>query len=162
MEQAIEQQTETLEPGGWRSVLLRFERPFLISVGVILFVTGVAKLYSAGGGQRALNVPSPLFLIPYKHLFLGVGLLEIGIAGYLLFKEAPKMQVLLVAWLSWNFLLYRIATYLMGVKAPCGCLGTLTDSLRISAATIDQIMTLIVIYLFSLSSVYFWFRGRNE
>ena len=153
MESAIEQAVEPTRPANWRTLLLRFERPFLISVGVILFVTGAAKLVSAGGGQRALAVMDPLLMLSYKNLFMVVGLLELGISGYLLFKDAPSAQLPLVAWLSANFLLYRLGHSWMGTRAPCGCLGTLTASLGISTGTINGIMIGMMLYILMGSAV---------
>lgn len=127
---------------------------FLYTAGVILLLTGGAKLYSATGNAGVLNLDDPLFLVPNRYLLIGVGTIEVGLALHLLFKENLSLQLTLVAWLSTGFLLYRLALLWMGSHQPCGCLGTLGDRLRLHPDTVDLLMKAFLGFLFLSSYVF--------
>lgn len=67
----------------------RVELLFTKSAGVVLAVTGVAKAFSAIGSARALDTPDPIFGLPFRQVFLVVGLVEILI-GSLLPAHGPQ------------------------------------------------------------------------
>jgi len=103
---------------------------FLRAAGVALGVTGLAKAFSAFGPARALDLADPLLGIPFRHLMLLVGLAELFIAFFCLFTDKQKLSLLAVAWLSTNFLVYRLGLWSIGWHQPCGCLGNLTSLLQ--------------------------------
>jgi hypothetical protein len=41
---------------------------FAVSAGIILGLTGLAKIYSAGGDVKLLGVMDPIFGVPFKQL----------------------------------------------------------------------------------------------
>ena len=110
-------------------------------------VTGFAKVSTTLGHARALDIPDPMFGIPFRHLMLVVGLAELFIAFLCLFTDKRQFSVLAVAWLSTNFLVYRLGLWFIGWHKPCGCLGNLTDVLHISPAAADSIMKVVLAYL---------------
>lgn len=120
---------------------------YVNAAGAILFVTGLAKVLSAGGSARALNLPDPILLLSNRHVLLSVGILELVIAGIALFRRNRFLQVSLIAWLATNFLVYRFGLWWIGAKRPCGCLGTITDALNISPKTVESLMKLILVFL---------------
>lgn len=122
-------------------------RWFLVSAGLILLATGIGKCLAAIGPQRALDVPDPVFGIPFRQLFLGVGLLEQYVAMLCLCGRHVLLSLVVVAWLASNFLLYRVGLWLMGWHGPCGCAGKLTDALGIAPQTADGLMKLVLVYL---------------
>jgi len=125
----------------------RILRWFVWSAGVLFVITGLAKAFSATGSARALEVADPIIGIPFRHLLLLVGLLELCIAFFCLFTDKRQFSLLAVTWLATNFVVYRVGLWWMGWHRPCGCLGNLTDLLGISPHTADTIMKLVLAYL---------------
>ena len=136
---------------------------FLRAAGAALAVTGLAKVFSATGPARALDLADPLLGIPFRHLMLLVGLAELLIAFFCLFTDKQKLSLLAVAWLSTNFLVYRLGLWFIGWHQPCGCLGNLTSLLHISPGLADNIMKGVLAFLllgsYSLL-VGMWRQGR--
>ena len=124
-----------------------FNRWFLLAAGAALAATGLAKVFSATGPAPALDLADPLLGIPFRHLLLLVGLAELGIAFFCLFTDKEKLSLLAVAWLSTNFLVYRLGLWFIGWHKPCGCLGNLTDLLHISPTAADNIMKGVLAFL---------------
>jgi hypothetical protein len=120
---------------------------FLIPAGSALAVTGLAKAFSAIGPARALDIADPLIGIPFRQLLLVVGLLELFIAFSCLFTERRRFSLLAVAWMSTNFLMYRLGLWFIGWHRPCRCMGNLTDLLHISPQVADNLMRGVLAYL---------------
>jgi hypothetical protein len=72
---------------------------------------------------------------------------EIVIAAICFFSKWQTLALGLVAWMSTNFLVYRLGLWWMNWKKPCSCLGNLTDALHISPQTADNIMKVLLAYL---------------
>lgn len=142
-----------------------FKKHILVSAGAILALTGLAKVWSAFGSARLLNTPDPLLGIPFGHLMLAVGVLELLIASVCLFSHAQKLSLALVAWLATNFVIYRLGLWWIGYHKPCSCLGNLTDALHISPQTADTAMKIILAYLLigSYGGLFWlWRSGRAK
>ncbi len=140
-------------------------RIFYGSAAVILFLTAAAKLVSATGKARALALPDPLLTLTNREVLVLVGGIELLLAGYLLFGRRSWLKAPLVAWLATNFLIYRLGLVWMGIHAPCGCLGTITDALAIPPATVDLLMKIVLAYLLAAGYgllLLEWWRGRKR
>ena len=120
---------------------------FVSSAGVVLGVTALAKTFSAIGPARALDTPDPLIGIPFRQLLLLVGLIELLIAFCCLFTNKRRFSLLLVAWLSTNFLVYRLGLWFIGWHPPCACMGSLAGVLHLSDQAADNIMKGVLAYL---------------
>jgi hypothetical protein len=107
-------------------------RRFLVGAGIILAVTGLAKLFTVTGDTTLLRVADPIFGVEFRYLMLAVGLAELGVAGFCFFSKWEALSTLMVAWIATGFLAYRIGIRSVDWQRPCGCLGNLTDVLRIS------------------------------
>jgi len=138
----------------------RILRWFVWSAGVLFGITGLAKVFSATGSARALDVADPIISISFRHLLLAVGLLELFIAFFCLFTDKRQFSLLAVAWLATNFVVYRVGLWWMGWHRPCGCLGNLTDLLRISPRAADNIMKSVLAYLL-VGSYWLLWRSRR-
>jgi hypothetical protein len=125
-----------------------YKRWFCFSAGVILLLTGIAKIWSAFGHAKVLAVQNPLLEIQFGHLMIGVGAVELAVAIVCFFSRSTQWTVGCVAWLATNFLLYRFGNVLMNYREPCSCLGNLTDALRISPHVADIAMKIVLAYLF--------------
>ena len=115
--------------------------------GAILLTTGVAKLWSAVGDSKFLAVVDPIIGLTFGHLMLAVGLVEFVVALVCLFSKRQTLALGLVAWISTNFVVYRLGLWWIGWKKPCSCLGNLTDALHISPQLADNIMKIVLAYL---------------
>jgi hypothetical protein len=137
------------------SILRRW---FLPAAGAVLASTGLAKVYSAIGPARALDVADPIVGLPFRQLMLLVGLAELFIAFLCLFTDKRQLSLLAVAWLSTNFLVYRAGLWWMGWHKPCSCLGNLTDALHLSPQAADNVMKVILACLLIGS---YWILWRD-
>lgn len=122
-------------------------RWFAVSSGVILTVTGVAKIYSGCGVARVLMESDPVFGVTFRQLFLLVGFVEITIALVCFLDKHPSLSIMLVAWLASSFLVYRLGLTWIGWHRPCNCLGALTGVLRISPEFANNTMKVLATYL---------------
>lgn len=122
-------------------------RIFLTSVAVVLFITASAKLISAFGSAKILQVPDPVFSLPYGELLLWAACLEFAILGTLLSAGRERAKLCLVGWAAGIFLLYRGANWLMVGGAPCPCLGTVTDYLQIPKGVADALLFSFLAYM---------------
>ena len=138
-------------------------RFFVISAGVLLLLTALAKLVSAAGSAKALGALDPVFLVPFRYVFLTVGLVEIGVAAICLFGKQMRNQALLLAWLSSCFLIYRLFLVYIGYAEPCHCMGTLTDALHIPPHTANLALEIVLGYLLLGSyATLFWLRKQSS
>ena len=76
---------------------------FVQSTGIVLTTTGLAKAFSATGSARALEVADPIIGIPFRHLLLLVGLLELCIAFFCLFTDKRQFRLLAVVWAGTSY-----------------------------------------------------------
>ncbi|HEX5222835.1 MAG TPA: hypothetical protein VFZ59_24980 [Verrucomicrobiae bacterium] len=137
---------------------------FILSAGVILSITGIAKVWSGSGNIKLLVVAEPIIGLKFAHLMLAVGLAEIVIALVCFFSKRQSLALGLVAWISTNFVVYRLGLWWMDWKLPCGCLGNLTDALHISPRVADNIMKILLAYLLIGSYgllIWQWRMGRK-
>lgn len=120
---------------------------FTYSCGAILAITASAKLIGGSEDAQLLNYLDPIFKIPFSHLLLAVGILEIGIAVICFFPSQLRAANYLVAWFSTSLLVYRLGTWYVHWHRPCGCLGGLTDAIHITPQTADMAMKIVLAYL---------------
>jgi len=140
-------------------------RFFVKSAGVLLIATATAKLVSALGHAKILEVLDPVLRISYRGLFFAVGGIELAVAVYSLVGRKPVVQLCLIAWLATNFLIYRLALLALGWQKPCGCLGNLTDAIHVPPGTADLILKAGLLYMLvgSYVALYcLWSRRGNS
>ncbi len=77
----------------------------------MLLLTGAAKVWSASGNSKFLSLVNPIIGIKFGHLFLMVGMVEIAIALICFFGKRQSLALGLVAWLSTNFVVYRLGPW---------------------------------------------------
>ena len=120
---------------------------FNLSAGIVVAITGIAKVWSGLGNSKFLAVVDPIIGIKFGQLMLMVGLAEVAIALVCFFSKRRTLALGLVAWISTNFVVYRLGLWWMNWHRPCNCLGNLTDALHISPQTADNIMKVLLVYL---------------
>ena len=85
---------------------------FIYSAGGILFVAALIRFLIAAGGAQVLASPEPLIGIPLRYAVLTVGAFELLVALICLFGKHLLFQIGWLAWLSADFLVYRIGLLL--------------------------------------------------
>lgn len=120
---------------------------FVVSAGLILAITGLAKIWSAFGGARVLEQIDPIVGVKFGRLMLGAGLVEVAIASVCWFSRRAETKYLLLAWLATILAGYRVAIWYVDWHVSCPCLGNFADALRISPEIADGIMKGVLAYL---------------
>lgn len=128
---------------------------FVVSAGSILLVTGIAKVVSAFGTSRILDLSDPIFSISFRHLFASVGLLETIVAVLCVCRPKELLSLGLTAWVAISFLLYRSGLVWVGWHRPCPCLGNLSDTLHVNPDLADSVSKVLIGYLVCGSGI-FW------
>ena len=126
---------------------------FVFAAGLVLTLTGLAKIGSVFGHARVLDTPDPLFGIAYRHLLLSVATLELAAASICFYSRNFRLNHYLIAWIATNFLIYRIALWFLGWEGNCRCLGSLTEVLNISDEVADVVSLLFMSFLLTGSYV---------
>jgi hypothetical protein len=135
---------------------------FQKSAGIALLLVGLAKAFSAIGPARALDTADPLIGVSFRQLLLLVGLAELLIAFFCLFTDRRRFSLLAVAWISTNFLVYRLGLWFIGWHRPCGCMGSLSDMLHLSPHAADNIMKGVLAFLLVGSYGLLLWQWRGE
>lgn len=125
---------------------------FFTTASILLLLTAAAKLYSATGDAQALGAIDKLLHLRYWQIMVGTGLLEIGVAIYLLRSQNIARRALLLLWLSSNFMAYKMASHYLGIKL-CPCLGTLAGKLPFSQEHVNAGLAISVVYMLTGSSL---------
>ncbi len=120
---------------------------YVISTGVVLSILGLLKLISAFGHAHVLEMPDPVIGLTVKHTMIGVGCLEILVAIACFSIKRIERRLGLIAWISTNFLIYRIGLWLIDWPSPCHCMGTITDSLHIPVGVADTVMKCVLLFM---------------
>jgi len=136
----------------------KWVRWFVVSAGMILLITGLAKIVSAFGKALVLTQHDPVFQISFKNLMLFSGILELALSIFCFIGKNITLQAGLVAWLATCFLFYRLGIFWGGFNRPCPCLGNLTDALHISPRFADAATKIALTYLLIGSSVIYVYR----
>src|SRR5690242_5809339 len=101
-------------------------RLFFLSACCVLLMTGIGKLVSTLGDEAILKVNEPLFRVPMSMLLIVVGVVEVSIAAYVSLSRSERARLIVVAWISSCFLIYRAALAYYGMSNPCPCLGSIS------------------------------------
>ena len=142
----------------------RLIKYYIYSAGLLLLITGVAKLISASGNARILQNLDPIFYMPFRQVILIVGTLELTATAICFFGKQAGFQAGIIGLLATNFIAYRIGLISIGYHKPCHCMGNLTDALHVSPQAADTAMKIILAYLLIGSyAVLFWlWRQRKQ
>jgi len=120
---------------------------FIVSAGGVLLITGIAKVVSASGSARLLDISDPIFAVSFRNLMLLVGLLELAVSAICFLTLKRQLSLCLVGWLATSFLLYRSGLWFLNWNRPCSCLGSLTDALHLSPELAETIAKVLSVYL---------------
>jgi DNA-directed RNA polymerase subunit RPC12/RpoP len=134
---------------------------FLPTAGTLLALLGMLKVWGWLSSANLSGVLDPVVGISSNLLMLGVGLVEIAVASVCLFTGKERLAVTLVAWLATNLVVYRSGLWWMGWRRPCGCLGYISDALRISPQAADFLSLIILAFLLVGSYGWLFWQWRK-
>jgi hypothetical protein len=80
-------------------------------------------------------------------MVLATAMLDLGVVAFLLSKAGFQTKYLVTGWLGANFILYRLALSWSSPGKLCPCLGTITETLGISDADANRVLTAVAWYL---------------
>lgn len=135
---------------------------FIFSAGVLLLVTGLAKIISGFGDAKVLRVHDPILVLPFRYVFWIVGVAELIVSLACLLGRQVRLQVGLITLMASCFVAYRAGLTWIGFQSPCSCLGTLTGSLHISPHTADNLMKAVLTYLLIGSYTFLFLNWRQS
>lgn len=125
----------------------RLTHYYVISCGIILLFTGLAKIFSASGKQEILYLTDPVIGITFRYLMLLAGVLELIISAICIFSSRTLFALGLIVWMSTSFLIYRFGLWYVGWQMPCVCMGTFTQAIHLSTKTAGMFIKGILVYL---------------
>jgi hypothetical protein len=126
---------------------------FLVLAGTILSFTGMAEIIGGMASVQLLDMPDPIFRLSVRHLMLTFGSANICVASLCLFTGKRSLSLGLVAWISTNFMVYRIGLWSIGWRHAC---GFMIAPLGLSLITTDIIFSLSSACLLVGSLAMFW------
>ena len=132
---------------------------FVRSAGVILVVTGLAKVWSGLGEWRVVGLEDPVFGLTFRQLMVGVGMVELLVGGVCLVGRGVEVGLVWVSWLAGSIGVYRLGLRWVGWTQPCGCLGQWTEALGVSPVVADRLMLGVLGYLLVGSMICWLVRG---
>lgn len=135
-------------------------RIFLRSCAFCLALASAAKLFSAAGSAKILDLDDPLLGVTNRNLMNIVGCCEFGGVVYLFISNSVVWRSGICLAFGINFSLYRIWSLFLGVKV-CPCLGTLTDQLHLRPEIVDGLLWLFLIYMMAGSVVIMKYYSNN-
>jgi hypothetical protein len=141
----------------------RLAKLFIYSAGILLLITGAAKIITGFGGANVLALPDPIFKIQFRYVFWIVGSIEIVIAYICFLGKSQRLKIGIIAWLTTCFIFYRIGLHLVYYSKPCSCLGMMTEALGIQPELAASILKAILCYLLigSYGSLLFTFKSNR-
>jgi hypothetical protein len=137
---------------------------FLVTAGLLLLATAVAKFISSAGSGQILQTADPLLRIPNRHLFWLAGSVESVISLICFFSRRILLRAALVASLAIGFAMYRVGLWWIDYQGDCPCLGNLTGALHIQPEKADMALTMVLLYLLLGSLIillWYWKVGNN-
>lgn len=140
----------------------RLARSFICSVGVILAMTGLAKIISAFGTAKLLSLKDPILEVSFRQIMVLAGVFELAISGICFFSNRINLQIRLTAWFATILVVYRMGLWFTNWQHPCPCLGNLTDALHISPGVADGFMKAMLGYLLIGSYATIFWMWNNE
>lgn len=126
---------------------MKWIKGFIYFAGAILFAAALIRFIVAAGDAPALSLPEPMLGIPLRYAVLTVGVLELIVALICLFGRQTHIQIVWLAWLATDYLVFQIALFLNHGHPQATCIGSLTDPLQLTAGLPGKILQFIPISL---------------
>lgn len=131
---------------------------FVLLIGTILTFTGMANTIGGLAKTQLLEMPDPIFGLPFRCLMLLLGASQLTCVFLCLFTNKQILGLGLAAWLSANFIFYRIGLLTMGWHHSC---GFLIAPLGFSLSATDVILSLSSVLVLTASTSVLWIELRT-
>jgi rRNA maturation protein Nop10 len=112
--------------------LTQWSKGFALIAGTLLLASALGSCLIATGDSQLLTLPDPLLGIRLRLVVLALGLGEMLVALICLFGKPRVIQLVLVAWLTMNWAVYRLGLVWTNSDVRGSALGRLTDPLRLA------------------------------
>jgi hypothetical protein len=126
-------------------------KKFVAVSALILAGAGLLKLISASQEVASLTLPSFFLVLSNRQMMLLAGMIELLCVLYISLGKDLDNKVLLIAWLSSCFLVYRLGLLWTKFPTPCHCLGNALDWLPLDKKLVDSAMGLLVVMMICVS-----------
>jgi len=140
-------------------------KPFRVTAGLILAITGLAKVAAVTAGHaKLLDAADPITGLHFRHLMLGAGGLELVVASVCLCAKRQTLAPTCIAWLATVLFVYRLGLWGAGWHLPCSCLGNFTDAIHVPPMVADNVMKGVLAYLLVGSYVavlHLWWKNTR-
>jgi hypothetical protein len=103
--------------------------------GVVLALLGAGLLTGAAGHSQLLALRDPIFGIAFRDLMLILGTVQLSASFILLFTSCRKFGLVLAAWISADFLVYRARLWNLGWHSSS---GFMVHALGLSPSVTDR------------------------
>lgn len=143
---------------------MKWVRYFVLSAGAILLVAALGRFFIAFGDAQVLSLPEPVLGIPLRYAVLLVAVIELTVAWLCLFGKRLGLQVTCVAWLAFNYAVYRIGAISMGEHPQATAIGSLTDPLQLARGFVGMLAGFAPVCLLvggSTSTMWLWLSRRS-
>jgi uncharacterized CHY-type Zn-finger protein len=136
---------------------------FTASAGAILLAMASALFVINVTGPTDLITPhDPIFGLPIKAIYWTFVGLALAVALDILFGTKPFRPMLLLAWLTTNFLIYRIGLISFGSHGLTGFFGGFPYAFGMPARVANGLIQAIMGYLFIGSYGTLWSLARQQ
>ena len=119
---------------------------FLMFLGVVLGVTGGAKLFAVVGGEGEIfDARDWVLVVPNRQILWIAGVVEIAASFYLFVGRSSTLRLALMLGLFSCFGIYRLMSIWIGAPSQGGCLylGFMADPLGIPQNMVSWMLLLI-------------------
>lgn len=124
-----------------------YSKRYFRSIIISLSITALAKLVSATGSVKVLDIPDGLLPLTVRETLIMAAVIELSVVFFLTRSRSVISKLVLIEWLGTNFLLYRFGALLLTVGKPCPCLGSATAQLHISRSITDPLLSGLILYM---------------
>lgn len=121
---------------------------FLGLVAAVLVVTALAKFHGATANWEATAPADPVTGVNLRLVLAAAVVLELAVAGFLLFGHNPEAKYLVILWLSALFTLYRVAHWWVSPGTGCPCLGRMPGLDALTPTWGEELLSAAVVGMF--------------
>lgn len=138
------QRMKPISPQFWT----KFVPFFLVTSGIILTVSSLAKLVSAGHSSPYGYYQNDVFdFLTNRQVFVVASAAELMVVFLVVSSVSQILKLCALAWISSCFALYRIGEYFLDSVRPCPCWGNIPFWLHLEKGTPLLFTTIIATYL---------------
>jgi predicted RNA-binding Zn-ribbon protein involved in translation (DUF1610 family) len=128
---------------------------FIYSSAAIMLAAALERFIVAAGNAEILSAPELVLGIPIRSVTLAVGAAEMLVALICFFGKNTHLQTSWLAWMCFNYWVYRIGLFVMHRHPQTTGIGRLTDPLHLANGG-PGILTMVAPVYLLLGSLIAW------